>query len=153
MSGTGSATMPSSASTSSIVITCVSSEVTTSTRAPATSRRRSAEMSDTGAEPPSPLIVSSIPSRAAKTSMREPAACARARALASRRSIAASSWVGSWWKSATRLAPAAMATSTAYSTVEWPQPTRCRNSSSVYCASWMTRSAPFMNATWRWSPG
>src|SRR5882672_11133124 len=44
MSGTGSATIPSSAKTSSMVIAWVSSEVTTSTRAPATSRRRSAEI-------------------------------------------------------------------------------------------------------------
>ena len=74
------------------------------------------------------------------------AAVTRARAPASKRSMNASSWVGSWWNRASRLTPAAMATSVAYSTVEWPQPTRWPYSSSVYCASWITRSAPRMNA-------
>ena len=146
MSGTGSATIPSSASASSIDATWLSSRVTTSTREPAMRRRRSAETSTAGAGRPVPLTLSSRPSRAANTSSSRPSAATRARAAPSKRSMKASSWVGSWWKSARRLTPAASATSVAYSSVECPQPTRLTYSSSVYWASWITRSAPRMKA-------
>jgi hypothetical protein len=95
MSGTGSATMPSSASTSSIVATWASSGVTTSTRAPAISRRRNAEISATGAERAPPVMLTSSPSRAANTSSPLPDSAARARAAVSMRSIISSSCEGS----------------------------------------------------------
>ena len=95
MSGTGSATMPSSASTSSMVATWLSSDVTTSTRAPAIRRRRSAEISATGAVRALPVMWTSRPSRAANTSSPLPDSATRARAAASMRSITSSSCVGS----------------------------------------------------------
>ena len=80
------------------------------------------------------------PSRAANTST--PIACRTAAAAAVRRSIMSSSWVGSWWNSASRLAPTSPASHTAYSTVQWPQSRLRLNSAGVYCASWISRSTP-----------
>jgi len=95
MSGTGSATMPSSASASSMLATCVSSGVTTSTRAPAMRRRRSAEISATGVARLLPLICSSSPSRAANTSSTPRQSFTRIFASVSSCSITTSSWPGS----------------------------------------------------------
>ena len=52
----------------------------------------------------------------------EPGPPARPGACSTTRSSASSSRSGSWWDSASRLAPAWRHTATAYSTVLWPQP-------------------------------
>ena len=62
---------------------------------------------------------------------------------AARRSIMSSSWLGSWWNSASRLAPTSPASHTAYSTVQWPQSHFLANSAGVYWASWISRSTPW----------
>ena len=87
---------------------------------------------------------STSPSAAATTCVL-PAARVLARSTSA--SIVSSSWDGSWWNSTVRCTPAAHATSTTYSTVLCPHPTRAAYSEASYWASWMTTSAPARNST------
>ena len=89
----------------------------------------------------SPRELDDRPSRAANTST--PIALPQAAAAAARRSIMSSSWLGSWWNSASRRAPTSPASHTAYSTVQWPQSHFVANSAGVYWASWISRSTPW----------
>ena len=143
----------SSVRISSISAASASFALTTSTRPPTIWRCWSADASATEGVALLPMTWSSSPSRAARTSSACPRRATWARAITSIRSIVSSLCAGSWWKSTRRSTPAASATSTAYSMLLWPQPTLSRYSSSVYCASWMTRFAPFRKAMWRSSPG
>ena len=81
---------------------------------------------------------------AAKTSI--PWAAAHCCAAVVICSIISSSWYGSWWNSARRLTLAAIATDTAYCTVQWPHVRFCSNSLGVYWASWISRSTPRHNS-------
>src|SRR5260370_1065545 len=80
MSGTPSETIPSSASVSSICVACCSSGLTTSTRAPATIRPRSAAMVKAPfARAPDGLVV--VHFRAGRPAHREPVADRRRRVV------------------------------------------------------------------------
>src|SRR5437016_6819712 len=72
------------------------------------------------------------PSNAQNTSIGERRRSATARARRSISATTASSWLGSWWVSASRFTPAVHASSTTYSNVLCPQLFRHRYSSGVY---------------------
>src|ERR1700691_2454886 len=94
----------------------------------------------------------SQPSYAQQTSSFDPRLRASSWAFLSTPAMNSSSCDGSWCVRNSRRTPASTASSTTYTYVLWPQWRLDGYSCGVYCASWITTSAPCMYSAWRRSP-